>query len=297
MEIIDTPLPPINIFLRSSEYTSKDAYKSNLTFELNKPIQPYPIMDILIGLESFQFTNSFYTINENSCNIAYTIYPSILSKTYALTFGNYDIDSFIAYLNTSISDLVFSYDQSTLKISIKSSVSTTFTLDTINNNAYELLGFDDFGTSINKLVQIAPYMFNMISIQVLHICTPNIMLNSYGLKNKTKHNIIGSVQVTSSSGEVQTYINTFKNKIHSDPITFISINIYNQDFNVVNFNNIDWFINIFFIFIYRKKLEMPQYLGTFNIDSNMKYYLEDEETRNNNNILDTILDHHKLKSK
>ena len=29
MEIADTPLPPINIFLRSSEYTSRDIYKSN----------------------------------------------------------------------------------------------------------------------------------------------------------------------------------------------------------------------------------------------------------------------------
>ena len=68
MEILDTPIPPINIFLRSSEYTSRDVYKSNLTFELNKPIISYPNMDILIGLESFQFTNSFYTINETNCN-------------------------------------------------------------------------------------------------------------------------------------------------------------------------------------------------------------------------------------
>ena len=129
----------------------------------------------------------------------------------------------------------------------------------------------------------------MISIQVLHVCTPNIMVNSYGLKNRTKRNIIGSIQVTSAPGEVQMYTSNFKNRIHTDPITFISLAIYNQDFNIVNFNSIDWFINISFSFIYKKKLEMPAYLIT-NPDTTMGYYLKEEETRNTNRTLDEILD-------
>ena len=269
MEILDTPLEPISIFLRSSEYTSTDIYKSNLSFELNKPILPYPNMDILIGLESFQFTNSFYTINETNCNFSYNIYS--ITQSFVITFGNYDIDSLIAYLNSNNNDLVFSYSLSTLKITISSKiVNQFFLLVSISNNVYELLGFDDIQTSkfeaeINALNSVtvitAPYMFNLISVQVLHVCTSNIVINSYGLKNKTKHNIIGSVQVTASSGEVQTYTSNFKNKISSDPITIISIGIYNQDFNVVNFNNIDWFIILSFSFVYKKKLELQQYLN------------------------------------
>ena len=295
MEIADTPLPPINIFLRSSEFTSRDIYKSNLTFELNKAILPYPNMDILVGLESFQFTNSFYTVNENNCNLSYTIFPSSITKTFTLNFGNYDIDTLIIYLNRTIIDLIFSYNSSTLKVSISTSnTNFTFKLNSITNNAYELLGFDDFGTSTNLTIQNAPYIFNMISIQVLHVCSPNIMVNSYGLKNKTKYNIIGSVQVTSSPGEVQTYNSNFKNRIHADPITFISIAIYNQDFNVVNFNSIDWFLNLSFSFIYKKKLELPQYLSSYNAETNMSYYIQEEENRNLNRTLDTIIDENKL---
>ena len=130
----------------------------------------------------------------------------------------------------------------------------------------------------------------MISVQVLHICTPNIVVNSYGLKNKTKHNIIGSVQVNSSPGETQSYVSNFKNKINSDPITQITISIYNQDFNIVNFNNIDWFINLSFSFVYKKKLELPQYLNNYNVEANMQYYIEEEEIRNNNKMLDSIID-------
>ena len=48
MDILDTPLDPINIFLRSSAYTtSNNSNKSNLVFELNQPIQAYNNMDIL----------------------------------------------------------------------------------------------------------------------------------------------------------------------------------------------------------------------------------------------------------
>ena len=189
-------------------------------------------MDILIGLESFQFTNSFYTINETNCNFSYNIYS--ITQSFVITFGNYDIDSLIAYLNSNNNDLVFSYSLSTLKITISSKiVNQFFLLVSISNNVYELLGFDDIQTPLSEVdvtenivtIITAPYMFNLISVQVLHVCTSNIVINSYGLKNKTKHNIIGSVQVTASSGEVQTYTSNFKNKISSDPITIISVGI------------------------------------------------------------------------
>jgi hypothetical protein len=289
MELLDTPLEPINIFLRSSEYTSTDIYKSNLTFELNKPILPYPNMDVLIGLESFQFTNSFYTVNETNCNFSYNINNGITTNIL-LSFGNYDIDTFMTYLNATVTNLLFSYNTSTLRITIATKNNMTINLLPISNNAYELLGFSDSGTSSNSNSILAPYMFNLISVQVLHVCTSNIVLNSYGLKNKTKRNIIGSVQVTSSSGEVQTFTSSFKNKIHTDPISSITISIFNQDFNTVNFNNIDWFINLSFSFCYRKKLEMPQYLNTINLESQMQYYIEEEESRNKNKVLDSLLD-------
>ena len=98
------------------------------------------------------------------------------------------------------------------------------------------------------------------------------------------------MQVTSASGEVQTFTSNFKNKISSDPITSINIGTYNQDFNVVNFNNIDWFVNLSFSFVYKKTLELPQYSNTYNTEANMKYYVEEEEIRNNNKVLDAIID-------
>ena len=287
MDIQDTPIQPINIFLRSSEYTyCSSTLKNSLMFELNKPILTYPNMETLICLESFYFTNSFYTINENCCNFAYT-YNITNSINIILTFGNYDIDSLITYLNSAITFFTFTYSLTTLKITITSS--TPFSLFNVSKNIYEMLGFDSYGTTTLNTSHTSPYMYNLMSNQILHVCTPNIMLSSYGLKNTTKYNILGSIQVNCQPGETQTYTNNFKYKVGNDPITQIWINIYNQDFNRVDFNYIDWFINISFSFTYKKQLILPQYLTEYNENNNMQYYMEEEEQRNLNNYLDNII--------
>ena len=43
----------------------------------------------------------------------------------------------------------------------------------------------------------------------------------------------------------------------SDTVLFIHIVIFDQDFNAVNFNNIEWFLNLSFQFIYKKSLNIP----------------------------------------
>jgi hypothetical protein len=35
---------------------------------------------------------------------------------------------------------------------------------------------------------------------------------------------------------------------------------------------------------------MPQYLNTINLESQMQYYIEEEESRNKNKVLDSLLD-------
>ena len=99
MNILDTPLQPINVFLRSSAYTTMEN-KSNLIFELNTPVQSYPNMDILVSLDSFQFTNSFYTINENNRYFYYSYDAGFTFFVFTLTLGNYDIDTLLSYMNT-----------------------------------------------------------------------------------------------------------------------------------------------------------------------------------------------------
>jgi len=293
MNILDTPLNPISVFLRSSSYSSMQD-KSNLNFELNRPIYSCPNMDILVSLDSFQFTNSFYTINENNRYFYYTYDSGSTFFVFTLALGNYDIDSLLNYLNTLMTGFfIFTYNTSTLKITITSSNSRAFRLIAKTSfNCFEVLGFDNNGTSSDATSCTSPYVFNLMTTQVLHITSPNINIDSVSVKNTRKYNILSSVHVVCASGETQTYTNTnmFKYKISDNTIPFINICIYDQDFNPVNFNNIDWFLNITFSFVYKKVLIMPQYLHNLGegFQNDATTILEDEERRNLYNYLDEI---------
>lgn len=266
MDINDTPLPPTAIFVRSSNYTSIiDDNLSNIMFELNTPIISYPNTELLISLDSFQFTNSFYTINDNNCFFYYSLDISMTEKvTVSLTKGNYDIDNLMDYLNALLTGIfVFSYSLSTLKITIVGSL--PYKLMSGSNNVYELLGFDDIQDSyylVNSLT--SPYLFNMMGVQVLHIVCPNLNIRSIGLKNSPKYNILASIQVLVTSGQTQTYLNSnyFRYKINDPTITYLNLVIYDQDFNVVNFNNIDWFCNINVSYNYVKPFIQAKYIGS-----------------------------------
>jgi hypothetical protein len=281
---METPLPNYNIFLRSSEYTSAlNENKSNLSFELNQPIQCYSNMDILVSLEAFQFTNSFYTINEYNCNFYFSFSETgtPYNKVTA-TKGNYDIDTLLLHLTTLVGNgFSFSYSPITTKVNIINA--TPFLLCKYSNNMYEVLGFDDYGTKILSSSITSPYLYNLISTQILHVCIPNLNFSSVGIKNKTRYNILSSIHINALPTEVQCFKNTskFQYKITDNEITFLNIIIYDQDFNIVNFNNIDWFLNVSFKIIYRPELLLPPtLLDNFDKSRSYEYYLKLQQDKN-----------------
>lgn len=285
MDILDTPLAPVNIFLRSSLYTSNNAggNKNNLIFELNEPIHCDPLLDMLVSCNSFQFTNSFYTVNEYNCYFYYIVSVGQVFNTITIPLGNYNIDTLIAKLNSLTTYLIFSYDAQTSKTKIKTVDGTTFRLvdkDGHYNNIYETLGFDDFGTNYIDAEFTSPYLYNLITIQVLHVCVNNLNLENVYVRNTPRHNILASIHITSMFGDTQTYFNTsgFKYKINDPTTTFLNIVILDQDFNIVNFQNIDWFINIAFYFVTKKQIALNGSLEDHidQQDDPNKYIIENE---------------------
>ena len=288
MNIIDTPLNNYNVFLRSSEYTTAmNGQKSNLVFELNRPITVYPNMDLLVSLESFNFTNSFYTVNDNN-NILYYSFDNtgLPYTTIAITKGNYDIDTLTQYLNTAMGGDGFTvtYNPVTMKLQFYNAAASFRFVNPKKNtlNAYEMLGFDDDGTLNKYTTQVSPYVVNLMTTQVLHIVCPNLNIASIGLKNKPKMNILASVHINCMTGESQTYYNTsgFKYKLGDDTINFLNVVVYDQDFNLVDFNGVDWFINISFLPIYTPEFRQSSYLEDEPEGLTYEHFLREEEDRN-----------------
>ena len=273
--VLDTPFNPICVYLRSSDYSSiSDFDKNNLRFDLNVPIESPPNMDVLVSLHSFSFTNSFYNINTNNNNFYYTV-DNVHTISTSIPIGNYDIDSLITELNgLFINTLVFTYSIKTLKITITSS--TPFRLVTGTKNIYEVLGFDDvIPYTTLTTTYTSPHLFNMIGIQCLNICINNLNMKSISVKNSVKYNIIDNILVTSVPGEVQHYCNhdNFRYVISDESIDFLNISILDQEFRMIDFNNIDWFIAIKFEFMYKKAFIFPtNYLQEEEYNDNQAYY-------------------------
>jgi hypothetical protein len=240
-------------------------------------------------LQSFKYTNSFYTININN-NYFYYQFLGGSVVSVSLTSGNYDIDSLLNYLSVLLFGLfTFSYNESTMKITINSVSGITFSLVASSYNCFEVLGFDTEISTSYSASHTAPYLMNLMGIEVLHITVPNINLNSVGVKNQCKYNILDSVHVNAPKGESETYINysNLMYKINENNINFLNIVILDQDMNIIDFNYIDWYINILFDFAYIPDLILPKSLQDINIenDHSMYDYLVAEERKNINDYL------------
>lgn len=290
MNVLDTPLDNYNVFLRSSQYTQAlNNQKSNLVFELNHPILTHPNMDLLVSLESFNFTNSFYTVNAYNSKFYFSFSQTgIPYTTVTIGQGNYDIDSLIQTINSNgvmqQNNMIAQYNSQFMKITMSSAQQFQLVNPFNHNlNMYELMGFDDFGSTEFSYNIRAPHVANLQSVQTLHVVAPNLNTASIGVKNTTRYSILGSIHVNSLPGELQTWSNTsgFKYKIQDTAITFINMIIYDQDFNIIDFNGIDWYANITFQPIYRPELRVPKYLEDMDTE-NMQYerYLREEEDRN-----------------
>ena len=77
---------------------------------------------------------------------------------------------------------------------------------------------------------------------MLQICVPNINLENLYVRNLKKYNILASIHITSAFGATQSWLNqsNFKYTINDPSITFLNVVVLDQDFNIIDFNNIDW---------------------------------------------------------
>lgn len=264
--ILDTNLKPIKLFLNHKNYTLKINEYSNYLFELNETIVKYSNMDLLVSLDSLTFTNSIFNINDNNNNLYYSFAEPSLGPVVnvRVTNGNYSIDELIENLNIRcVDELSFSFNPTTLKITITSLRETGFRIVTnFNNNLNpinQVLGFEDNFSNTLSNSKTGSNIINLNSNVGLNICLNNVNLKSNNVKNDSKKNILAYIPIISSFGEVQTYQNNsnFKYSCDENTISNINLEILNQDNKNVNLNNIAWYIVINFEFIYSRELVLP----------------------------------------
>lgn len=251
----DTTIDPMQIILKSSQGNKKNGSKnSSISFELNQTIIVPNNVDCYIQLESFKFVNSFYNVNTTNNIFYYSINTgSGFADIYGVNIpiGNYSINTFLNYLNSQLSgSIVATSSTQTFKVTFTSS--NSFILRNGLNNCLKLIGFN-YEDTLPATTLETTNLFNLSGIQMLYIAVPSLNLSAVTSKNGELNNVIQDINIESVSGTSQSFKNTTlsRYKINNTLISNIDIDIYDEDNNLIDFNNTNYFLNLSLIFSYK----------------------------------------------
>jgi len=203
---------------------------------------------------------SFYNINYTNNKLYYVI----LATTYEniVPVGNYNFNSLAARLilnfagnghlfnvliNKQNGIIQFYYTDNEYYFLNKAGGSTML----------ELLGFiqTDNQYSVSDSIY-STYPLNLLGIQKLKIYSTALSSSNIDVSKQGMSNLIGLIPVDQPSFVliVHENKNQTKFKVRNDIIDEIDIQIYDENGNLVNFNNIDWTITL----LVELKLEEPE---------------------------------------
>jgi hypothetical protein len=275
----NTILNPEQIFLRSSEYTilNNGTKKSDISFNLKTLIKIPNNVDAFVQLDSFKCMNTFYNINSTNNIFYFSVngggYIIGTINNVVIPIGNYTISSLMTYINTQLTTyLLLTYDNSTFKITFTSPYN--FIIRSGENSCNKLLGLNNDDT-VMATTLTSPNLINLAGVQVLYITLGNITILSNSSINANVGNVLESINIDVLAGSSKNYnnISNQKYKINEIFINNININIYDENNNLVDFNNSDWFMTISVIFSYKNEYKPPTTLelndGTLSIADNL----------------------------
>lgn len=246
----NTNLSPVYVSLGSNEYTQAlNTYKSHLLFELYQPIAVQSNVDVFVSVSSFKFCNSIYNVNVYHSVFHYSLYPSYVQTSFTVARGNYSVSTLLTALNANVVGFVFSFDEINNKITISNSVDFIIYYDT--NSIAKVLGLANTTVNSTASSYTCDNIINLVGTQMLYVSTPNVSINSFGVKSASSRNMLLSVPVSVFQGDVQTVSSDIRHKIGNNIVTSIEVRIQDEDGNEVNFNNIDWFLDLVFQFSYK----------------------------------------------
>jgi hypothetical protein len=233
---------------------SSDAYLKNNTTFLSDVIFKFPgllkkesdIKHIQYQIIDAQIPCSFYNINYTNNVLKY----QIASTNYTITIdvGNYNFNSLATNM---ISKFLSNGHIFTITINKQngvvtfSTISTSFTFILSGSTIYSVLGLiaNKNSTSFNL---ICDFPLNLLGVTKIKIVSQ--FLNSYNIDsaNNGLSNNLALIPVDQPSFGLIIYENKSNSKytLRTDTLDEIDLQLYDQNNNLINFNNINWQLTI-----------------------------------------------------
>lgn len=226
-----------------------NTYKSNLLFILYDTINIPDGASALISIKTAVIPNSIYVINSYNNYISLT--DNLSNQiTLTITEGNYNASTFTDYLNENLTDYTIYFDSITNKFTIVNDLNKNFTLNG-TSSCLEVMGFlkstaySSVGYSLTST-----FVCDFSGTNYLKISS-NFMTMNIDSQTGKMSDILINLPLDEVSGGVSYYSNkdNYKTIISDKHIPYINLRFYDEDNNLVNFNNKNVFVQLQFDFI------------------------------------------------
>lgn len=222
----------------ASESIKNNNWYSDVIFNINGLLKDDPnILYNTISIVHSEIPYSFYVVNESN-NIL-----KLSTGNINVPYGNYNANSLMKYINTQLpTNMLLSFDTTTGKMkltynqwfSILSSSTIQKLLGLATNTTY---------TSTNNIIAF-PYPMNVLGTKNLFIKS-NVMLSNYNTLTKD-YVTLACIPVNVEPYGIILY-NNYSNSSHiikNKVLDNLEIQIYDDNNNLVDFNNVEWNIAI-----------------------------------------------------
>lgn len=236
--------------LGSNSAIKKNNGSANSDLEIQFPnihFKDKVVREIMMSITHAEVPNSFYLVNSTN-NIL-----RVNSSTFVISPGNYNaltfknaISSFLAGLGISIT-----YNSVTNKYTF--SKASLFTIKA-SSTCGRFLGIgtvDETGTNFDS-----PYVCNFLPISRLLFRSTAFNTSNYNGSDGST-DLLLSLQNSSASGALILYNNYSQLKYditHLDTLNLVDITVTDDDGNLIDFNNCDWYVTFRIEYVY----EVPQ---------------------------------------
>ena len=223
-------------------------YKSNLLFNFRNLLsdEQHYIKSEVVVLNA-QIPISFYVINEYN-NVLTISGSGILTTSITVDPGNYDANTLITELKSKF--LAAGITFSTIKIN-RNTGRLIFTAFIFTNYQFSGSMIGILGTTTDVIsvstVYKCIYPLNLLGIQKLSIRSDAFAVQSVSSVDFSFSNILITIPVDMAPFSMISYSSQLelnKNLLNVRLINEIDIKIYDENNNLVNFNNLDWNITL-----------------------------------------------------
>ena len=203
------------------------------------------IIDSHISVINAQIPVSFYTVTSLNNAISASFVGGY--NTYLIPIGNYNSNSLIIALQTLLSNsITVTFNNLTGGFKFESATLTIFSFNfNITNSAYQILGFlkSTYTTAISIIS--SPYPINLLGVKRISIKSNSFATSSFSSSGSDNTLCVIPCDVPSYNMiSYQNSNNTDKQKIRLKNINQVDILIYDENNNLLDFNNISWTLTL-----------------------------------------------------